>query len=54
MGAGSRKIVCRFRISGGKLRCLIASDFYYLSEVGDKSSPEDGCGKFEETGKAIY
>lgn len=53
MDAGGCRMVCRFRISGGKLRGLIANYFYYLSEVGDKSLLESGCGKFEETGKGI-
>lgn len=34
-------------------RGLIAHYFYYLTEVGDKSLVENGCGKFEEIGKGI-
>lgn len=53
MGTGRFGRVCRFRISGGNLRSLIANYFYYLSEVEDKSLLENGRGMFEVIGKGI-
>lgn len=35
MCAGWYRRVYGFRVSGGKLRGLIAHDFYHLSDVGD-------------------
>lgn len=40
-------------LESGVERGLIAHYFYYLTEVGDKSLVEHGCGKFEEIGKGI-
>lgn len=43
-------MVCIFRISGWKLRGLIADYLYYLCEVGDilMSSLENGCGSLRK------
>lgn len=48
VGAGRCRMVCIFRISDRKLRGLIANYFYYLREVGDKSSLENGCGSLRK------
>ena len=37
-------MVCIFRISGWKLKGLIANCLYCLCKVGDMSSFENGCG----------
>lgn len=41
-------MVCIFRISGWKLRGLIANYLYYLCKVGDMSSLENGYGSLKK------